>query len=223
MKKIILCAIIFFEGKVIGLTDGKNDVYVLYAPIKEHSIDVPLYPQDRDSEVRACKNAKVRLEKYLVWRLLERAVREYLDLDFTDTVFYKTECGKWVCPDFHFSLSHTDGALAVAVSMSPVGVDIEGIKKINPELKSKILTERENDCYGLLPEELKNGFLLESWVKKESIFKMNGGEALMPKCIETSEYRVRVEQVKMSHGCCLLAVSTEKTTNEIHYIYTEEI
>ena len=148
---------------------------VLCAPVVDADISVPLYPNDRYNEVLACKNRMVMTEKYLVWKLLEKVVTERLRLNFDNLKFTKTDNGQWVCPDLHFSLSHADGLLCVAVSDEPIGVDVEAVKRIRPEIEARILTDREREFIRSATGEERDKYLLESWVKKESIFKKNGG------------------------------------------------
>ena len=154
-----------------SVPERKINTVVAYAPIKDADITVPLYPSVRYDEVKECKNDKVKLEKYLVWKLLEKIVESTLNIDFANVQFTKTDNGKWVCPDFYFSLSHTDGLVCVALSGSPIGVDTELVRDVNAGLAKKILTEREVDLMADLPFDEQNRYLLESWVKKESIFK----------------------------------------------------
>ena len=66
-------------------------------------------------------------QRYLVWHLLEFAARHSLGLDPAALVFSHSPEGRWSCPDFEFSLSHTADAVAVAVSRTPVGVDVESL------------------------------------------------------------------------------------------------
>ena len=148
------------------MPERKIDTLVAYAPIQDADITVPLYPYERYREVLSCKNEKAKQEKYLVWKLLEKAVVDMINLDFANLRFVKTDNGQWICPDFYFSLSHTDGLVCVAVSDSPIGVDVELVRKINTGLGRKILTERELLLMSELPPDKKNRYLIESWVKK---------------------------------------------------------
>lgn len=200
----------------------KNEkTLVVYAPLFDADTSVPLYPQDRFSEVNRCKNEKAKHEKYLVWKLLEWVVKTSYNIDFDNLNFTKTVNGKWICPDFYFSLSHTDGALCVAVSDMPVGVDIEMKRCVRPSLKDKILTEREKKKMDDLSECEREEFLLEAWVKKESIFKMGGGEALLPTRIDTIDSAVKVQTVDILGREYLISVASENDNIEI--VYTEEL
>ena len=202
---------------------GNTDVFVLYAARGEADIGTPLYPPERYREVMTCKNEKAGREKYLVWKLLEKATRECLNLDFDNIKFTKKPNGQWVCPDFYFSLSHADGALCVAVSDAPVGVDIEKIRILKDGIAKRFLTERELERWRLLPEDERCDFLLRSWVKKESDFKMRGGVSLMPVSAETLDSDVFISELVILGEKYLLSVSTESENKMIEIRFTEEI
>lgn len=71
-------------------------------------------------------------------------------------------------PDFHFSISHSKGFIAVAVSESPVGVDCERIDEIRPHALRRTFTAEEQR-YADTPERF-----YEVWTRKEAYFKRLG-------------------------------------------------
>lgn len=195
---------------------------VAYAPIRDADISVPLHPKSRYDEVVRCKSADAQKEKYLVWKLLENTVEKYLNLEFANLKFTKTNNGQWVCPNFYFSLSHTDRLVCVAVSDEPIGVDAELVRAVRPELEGRILTEKEREAIKRLPPEKQGEYLLESWVKKESIFKKEGGHALLPNRIRTDEYNTSVRRVACGTAEYLIAVCHDRA-DEIEINFVEEI
>ena len=194
---------------------------VMYAPIRDVNITEVLYPKSRYHEILECKNENARREKYLVWKLLEQAIKTGTDLDFANLEFTKTANGKWVCYDLYFSLSHTDGVVCVAVSDQPIGVDVEAAKDIRPALANKILTEGERAIMESIPKDKRGRFLLDAGVKKESIFKMRGGEALLPNRIESTSVKVKMHSVTVSDREYVIAIAAENDNIEI--VYTEEL
>lgn len=198
------------------------DVLVMYASIKDTDMTEPLVPKERQQEVEGCKNERVRREKYLVWKLLAKATKQGLNLDFDNLKFTKTEFGQWISPDFFFSLSHTDGAVCVAVSREAVGVDMERIRNIKPSLLERFLSDAEFKHASMLGEDEKNRFFLEAWVKKESVFKMHGGESLMPRSIDTFECGATVEYADIHGEEYLISLSCQNNA-KYEIIYTEEI
>lgn len=116
-------------------------------------------------------------QRYLVWHLLEFAARHSLGLDPAALVFSHSPEGRWSCPDFEFSLSHTADAVAVAVSRAPVGVDVESLPlfrrryRDDPALCRRMLRRiaANVELAGLEGREAET--LLRLWTGKESLFK----------------------------------------------------
>lgn len=152
---------------------GVLDVYV--APIPQNVRIEKVYPEARYEEIRSCASEKVRIQKYLVWKLLESAIANSFGLDFNSLDFKKDKSGKWSCGKVEFSLSHSANAVAVAVSDKDVGMDIELVRNIACEkLAQKILTPNERTVFGTLDKSERDGYILEKWTRKESLYKRSG-------------------------------------------------
>lgn len=67
------------------------------------------------------------------------------------------------CPQLHFSVSHTRTAALVAVSVAPVGADVEQVRPLHPAMARRLA---QADCGDLQPFEL--------WTLRESWFKLTG-------------------------------------------------
>lgn len=200
----------------------KATAIVIYAPMGDVDTSAPVHPAARYSEILDCKNGNAKAEKYLVWRLLEHAVKNYTNLDFANLQFTKTDTGKWMCPELHFSLSHTDGLVCVAISDEPIGVDAEAVRSVRHELASRILTDKERMLFECEPESGRGEHLLKSWVTKESIFKRGGGTALLPNRIEAAEHPTALRHVTV--GTCEYLISVCHTdAHKIEFNYVEEI
>ena len=207
---------------MILLPNGTCGALILYAPICDINTAKPLFPIARYKEIQACRSEKTKCEKYLVWKLLEHAVKDYLNLDFANLKFTKLDNGQWVCPDFYFSLSHTDGAICVAVSHHPIGVDIEKTRSVKEGLYSRVLTDKEYAVLKTLADEEREDFFLKAWVKKESIFKRNGGTSLMPSKTETDSSDAEAHTVYVNGERYFIGIAVNKNEG-YEIIYTEEI
>lgn len=145
------------------------------APIPQNVRIEKVYPEARYEEIRSCASEKVRIQKYLVWKLLESAIANSFGLDFNSLDFKKDKSGKWSCGKVEFSLSHSANAVAVAVSDKDVGMDIELVRNIACEkLAQKILTPNERTVFGTLDKSERDGYILEKWTRKESLYKRSG-------------------------------------------------
>ncbi len=156
------------------------------APIPEDLRICPVHPKQRNDEIALCKNERLQREKYAVWKLLERGIFDILAKGLDEISFTKNENGKWECKELFFSLSHSDGMVAAALSSSPVGVDIESLESIKSErLQNRIFSESELAVYNTLDGSQKKLFILESWTQKESRFKQIGGKTFVPSSISS--------------------------------------
>ena len=163
--------------------DNRSKTFVLYAQLPSGDIGADLYPKERMDEIKKCASQKARREKYYVWVLLGKALKELFNLEIDNLQFTKNSNGKWISRDVCFSLSHTDGLVAVAISDSPVGVDCELIRPMKAGIEKKMLTECELRELGLTSPEDRDIYILDSWCSKEAVFKMKDGEALLPRTI----------------------------------------
>ena len=183
-------------------------VYLYYAEITDIDRSNMVYPKERMDEILECKNESVRREKYSAWKLLEYAVKDAFSLDFDNLQFTKLDSGQWVCDKCSFSISHSDGVAAVAVSDVSVGVDIEPVRAIDQRLASKVLTDSEYEYYSSLGEDDRANLLLECWCKKEAIFKATSGSVLLPKTIECSAYHTVVKRMNISQREYVIALAS---------------
>ena len=150
------------------------DVYVARIPSADDYPlpPEPIFPPKRQAEIVACNSEKVRREKYFAWRLLLSAIEQRLGVDPRQLQFTKSENGKWLCDGVHFSLSHSDNLVCVALSNQPVGVDVEPIRTLKTQdFALKILSEQELAAYHATKENEQSAYLLRAWTRKESLFK----------------------------------------------------
>ena len=151
----------------------------------------PLVPAARDAAVKAIKNETARRESYHAWRLLESALEHSLGISAAEASFRRSDSGKWVSDKCFVSLSHSFGIIAVAVSHSPVGVDVQAMKSLcSSSFAERILTEREYNEYSALDMEDKDGYLMACWSSKEALFKTEDSEAFVPSRYDSADARV---------------------------------
>lgn len=75
-------------------------------------------------------------------------------------------------PDVQFSLSHTDGCVAVAVGTGAVGVDVEKIASADLRIADRFFTPRE--AQWIRENASQRAAFYEIWTKKEAYLKMRG-------------------------------------------------
>ncbi len=165
-------------------------------------------PKTRQKEIEACTHDRVKQEKYGVWKLLSYGVNRSFGKKLEDLSLEKQENGQWTCPDFQFSLSHSSGMAAVALSRKPVGVDVEAIDRFRVNgLQNKILSQEELEAFGKVESSAQAEFLAEKWTQKESRFKCQGGINFHPARVDTQN--TRVTRLEAEGKTFFLAVASE--------------
>lgn len=146
-------------------------------------------------------NDTVKYASCSAWNLFYRSL---LENNLPISIVSFTDTGKpyFIDSDIHFSLSHSKGVCAVAVSDQPVGVDVEVIKdSYNPHLIERSLTEQEKDVF--------DGDFTRIWCRKEAVAKMTGeGITGYPDNIDTTTYTFHEQQIKWNGKKYWLAATT---------------
>ena len=164
-------------------------VHVYVARFPFAVADDKISPDTRAAEIESCTNAKVRQQKYFVWKLLEDALMRSFGLKIEKLNIYKQNGGRWACDECYFSLSHSGNLVAVAVSRKPVGVDIEKHEpaRFTDAVAEKFATDCEREELSSFKERQRDA-LNALWTKKEAVFKQFGGSGFCPKSIDVSKY-----------------------------------
>ena len=195
-------------------TDGVRSLFqsmpllsVMVAEIPKDGKVRGVYPVERQKEIDEAKNEGVKRRKYYVWKLLEYALEWTFGTKIDKVKFHKSENGKWSCDKCEFSLSHSENAVAVALSRKPVGVDVELIKNpVVDGLEKKILSDAEVSEFNVAED--KTDYLITAWSKKESVFKRDGGRNFAPKQIENYS-ETHSTEVEVAGERYRLAVTSE--------------
>ncbi len=150
----------------------------------------------RMDEISSVSNERVRREKYFVWLLLCYALERSFGLRGKKLDFVKESHGGWSVGDLSVSLSHSENALAVAVSRAPVGIDIERVKVPRSEkFAAYIMNEAELAEYENIPPEQREERLIEIWTAKEAIFKSKRIANFIPNQNDTLSEAFRTHRV----------------------------
>ena len=161
-------------------------------------------PDFARKELSSATNEGVALGKRAAYGLLQRAL-DSLGFEGARIVrsIEKNAYGKPVCKEVEFSLSHTQGVVAVAISSRPVGIDVETLcgRKIS-DFSFALTTGEKVDG----DEEF-----LSLWTKKEAIFKRRGNEKrFQPKNIFTARERTATTVFTIDGKTYALSVATDE-------------
>ena len=138
----------------------------LERPLTERETEamLPLLPPERQERLLRIKQSEKRREPLCAYLILRHALWEQYRWRELPPIRL-TSLGKPDFPDFpevHFNLSHTTGAVLVALSGEPVGVDIEHIRPVSERAMRRladVTTERA---------------FFQSWVRREARVKRTG-------------------------------------------------
>lgn len=193
------------------------DVYVGIIP--ERLKITSVHPKERSKEIKACSNDRVKREKYCAWRLLEYALNRTFGAKIKELELTKDENGRWSTPTHHFSISHTEGLVAVCVSRDAVGVDVEKESDKLLSVVPRLLTDSELLEYEKTEEENRLSYLGTKWTQKESIFKSLNEKSFIPHKIEVKEYETYTKSMEVQGYKYYLSVAT-KTPERVR-LYTD--
>lgn len=129
--------------------------------------------QDRVSRMLFEMDRKLEVYSEVLLRTL---ICESLHVANRDIVFGKNEHGKPYLvnsPDYHFNISHTRNALAVAACDLPVGIDIEKCREADQAVAYRVFNSEEC-AYIYSNEPGINLRFCEVWTRKEAYLKWTG-------------------------------------------------
>ncbi len=99
------------------------------------------------------------------------------DIDFFKSEYGKPNLNNYL--NFHYNVSHTRNAIAVVVSDSQVGVDIEKIREAEFKIVNRFFTQPEIEFIDNTVAESKKQFYIV-WTKKEAYIKYIGKGLYIP-------------------------------------------
>ena len=148
------------QRKVTDFTaEALQQVYLRLSPTRKVRIDRLRRQEDRERSLAA---------ECLVYQLLEK------EFGVTDAKLHSSQNGAPYLTgcNLHVSISHSDDWVACAVSDGPVGIDIERIRPVKPNLFDHVCTKEEMEY--LLAGENRLHRFFEIWTAKEAYYKKCG-------------------------------------------------
>lgn len=126
---------------------------------------------ERKEAVKKIKIPKKQKLKIAADHICRKAVSEFCPVDPNEIEFIISEHGKPYANNLnvHFNISHSGDLIVCAVSDKEIGIDIEKIRKINPDVSKRFACKNELDYI----KTHQNG-LFEIWTLKEAYFKCTG-------------------------------------------------
>ena len=183
----------------------------------ERDIDGEIFPEERAREVLAKRHSLAGRESFFVWRLLELAVMQTFGQTLEEAGLVKS-AGRWSARDFDISISHGGGALAVAISHSPVGVDVEPrIGDDCERIARRFFNAEELSEYLASEKSRRRDAFLRIWTAKEAIFKSRAEAAFAPSEVDSHSQSVYTDIIELCGAEYVISVATEQEV-KIHNI-----
>jgi len=177
-------------------------------PNFDYSNQLELYAQmpENIKAVLSKKNSSKRMMSLIGWKLLKDNLP---DPELLSKVEFE-EKGKPYIPnsDIHFNISNTKGAVILAISNQPVGIDIERLRPPRENIYKRVFCQEEINSIKSA-EDFTN-----LWTRKESVVKLFGGGismgltdfSVLENEIVAFERNVRVESVSVNGYYCHCSV-----------------
>ncbi len=145
------------------------------AVLSDYAAYTPFLSEERRLKISALKCEQDKINSLLSELLARMELSKVLSVPPDKLVFLRSELGKPYLagfPEIHFSISHTNGAIAFACDSSPVGIDTEPLSGRHKAGIMRFFTDHEREFI------TKNGnseeALLKIWTRKEAYVKMLG-------------------------------------------------
>jgi len=154
-----------------------NDIIKIVECSKDNSINITKLPINIVNYIERL-NPEKQLESLTGYYTLYTILK---DLGINDISINKDSKPYLLNSNLKFNISHSHNVVAVIVSESECGIDIEQVKDYNDRLANKICNDKE---YSLLNS---NGYnLIKLWTKKEAIIKRDNKSIVNIKDIDTT-------------------------------------
>jgi 4'-phosphopantetheinyl transferase len=115
--------------------------------------------------------------------LVRRVLARSTGLGESTLVFSTGEYGKPCLVGMRgveFNLSHSGAWVVCAVDRAPVGIDVEKIGAIDPELSRRVFTDAEHELLQRVDPARRVELFFTLWTLKESLIKMTGQGLSLP-------------------------------------------
>jgi len=131
-------------------------------------------PQQRRGKIMSLRNERDRRLGLAAYMLLCEALAVEYGIEAMPHFAYYEGGKPFIAdrPDICFSLSHCRKGAACVVDYAPVGVDMETIRRYNPELARRVLSDEE---LAVVESSVRPDIeFIRLWTMKESYLKMTG-------------------------------------------------
>lgn len=137
------------------------------------------FPQQQTERIATLKGSRL-MEAVAGYNLLVETLRETGLLKDPPLLEY-AENGKPFLKnysDLHFNISHCRTHIALALSHSPVGIDVESLRRVSPSLIKRVCSDEEQHIISQSSDPDME--FLRLWTRKEAYLKYTGTGIVEP-------------------------------------------
>lgn len=197
--------------------------YLMESECAEQAVEIgkTVFPESILDRVMK-KKGKSRERSALAYLLLRYCLKKEGKGELFNQIKF-AKLGKPYVNGVEFSLTHTKGMLACAVSKNPVGVDVEKIRKVPESAVKRFIDEEKYKLF--ITSEDKDFFSIREWVIKECWLKEMGTgvskilKTVVPTLISDNVWKIEGHKIAIFiEGEYVLGISSKsgiptKTTN----------
>ena len=160
---------------------------------------------------------------YCARNVVKNIASDVLNIDPNDIIFLRQKYVKPYIkgyPDFNFNISHTENAIAIAISDYPVGVDVERIGETNYKIAERFFAQGEKQYLYSINESTKQRFF-EIWTKKEAYLKWTGEGLTRPLIsfdVTDSTFKSQVHSIINNGFVISICTSSFETLRDFDFI-----
>ena len=188
----------------------ENFCFVYIRKIEDYK-DNNILPSFIVDNLKTITNQNVINQKKSSYGVLHEAVKNVFGFVDDFSFVEKNSNGKPLSPNYYFSISHSCGFVAVALSNKNVGIDIEKIdEKRNLENLRKIVLHKNENISSI--EDL-----IKLWTKKEAKFKFDGEKVFVPSKIDSTSFDSTTKLIKKDN--CSFLISIVSSVNNIKFLW----
>lgn len=199
----------------------EDRAYYLYIPAQLRREDLrgrlPQFDEERRKRIERLRFEKDKIASLLTQCLLHTALEDALGQKLPPLTFSYNAYGKPIIPALScdFSVSHTDGCVAVAVAREAVGIDVERVKNARDELAARFFHPQERQWMARQADRTRAFY--EIWTRKEAYLKMCGTGLHTPlQSFSTLACAAHVTSVQLPAHTLSICSSREIPLREVH-------
>lgn len=131
---------------------------------------LPMVSQQRREQALRYRHLFGRFCCLKSWLMLQEEMKSFNYQ--LSSIIYATYGKPYVANGPFFSISHCKEAIAVALDDQPIGIDVESIRRFDPELVTRTMNDSEQAL--IAASDTPERTFTRLWTQKEAVLKMEG-------------------------------------------------